>query len=222
MLKNIRPVFLGLAMAAAGSGAMASTVSVDFNGISSLLNGSPTAPLSNQFSSIGLSFSANNGTAVLLVDANYKGFGIPANGTGKPGEGFVRGRDFTITLASSIEVNLLTLNISQPSDNGATDPITIEVFGRGGHSSTYAPFGSGNGSEFTWPASAFSLDFSNSGFGTIDHIVLSSKQSVSFGIDNLQFSLAGPGSTVPEPAGLALVALALSMAGVASRRRRAG
>lgn len=43
-----------------------------------------------------------------------------------------------------------------------------------------------------------------------------------FGLDNLNFTLAGMGGgTVPEPAALGLVALALAAAGAASRQRRA-
>ena len=77
-----------------------------------------------------------------------------------------------------------------------------------------------SGTAWTWVGQT--LNFAHLGaIKRIEFVNLGGSSAV-FALDNLAFTLANPGGgTVPEPAGLGLVALALAAAGLTARKRRA-
>ena len=79
-----------------------------------------------------------------------------------------------------------------------------------------------NPSPIAWAWAEQRLNFTHLGaIKRIEFVNLGGSSAV-FALDNLAFTLANPGGgTVPEPAGLGLVALALAAAGLTARKRRA-
>ena len=223
MLKHIRPLFMGLVLAASAAGAQASpvtTLAVDFNNITALLGGHTSVALSDQFAGLGLTFSGS----VSLVDAdpNRVTSGVPGNGVNS-GDGFVRSASsFTVTLASGIHANALDFSYTQTPSGTGVPSVLITVYGRQGNSAVGMQIQAGGSGPngFTW------LDDGNVNLNSfaeeIDHITFASS-TTSFGVDNFKFTLSDVPTVVPEPATFGLTALALvAAAGMGSRRRRQG
>ena len=201
------------AAAALSASAQAAVVTLDFESIGIAAPSTGTAVGSTFTASDGVTFGPNaianhngksDGNDVVPPPARSGSFGYVRNAfdsrTGAPGE-------FSVSFSATKTYADISLDWS------AADDFQVTLFDTIGMTKTFQ----GNGSSFAgW---AF-LDLTGI-FGDhrrIDHINFSSGTSRRFAIDNLR--LASSSGTVPEPAGLGLVALALAGAGLASQRNR--
>jgi hypothetical protein len=216
MSSKLHAFSLGCVAAALSWSAQAAVVTLDFEAIG-LAAPSSGAAVGNTFSSAGLTFSANamafhNGT----LTGNDTETQIP---TRSNNFGYVRSQmdrfgdfsDFTISVIGKNYVNF-SLNIAAPQQ-----PTEILVYGANNLKllQTKTLFSNAG---WAWTTTPFEL-LDKTNRTPIDHISFFTGVN-GFAIDDLQFTEAvgGGGGTVPEPAVLGLVALALAAAGAASRR----
>ena len=220
MAKKIRLLALGCAAAALLGSVQASVVNLDFEAIGIAAPAAGT-PVGSTFASDGVIFSAN-------AIANHNGLssgnapGVPVRPAAEHNFGFVRNAldsatgslgAFTIQFAAGKSFIPISLEWSAAAD------FQVKVFDRAGTSmSSFGLSGAANG--MPWGAGWRLLDLTPLVAGRdTDHISFSSISKLRFAIDNFQFATTS-GSTVPEPAGFGLVAVALAGAGLASRRSR--
>jgi hypothetical protein len=126
----------------------------------------------------------------------------------------VGGEGFTLTIdTTKFDYDLLSFNYSV-SDAGLSYNVT-DVDGK-----SFAAFKDIFPSNGQWVWGAETADLA--ALGKIKSVEFRTGNGAFFGIDNIAFSLTGTTTTVPEPASLALVGLALAGMGAASRRRSQG
>lgn len=227
MTTAFRHSVLASALLAAGCGAFAAPVTINFDdlGQQAIKDGKPVALTSTQ----GVNFSGafvyewdmlKPGVDTTPAPSNLGGFLINRDRGADPTDIVVSletlalasntaGKNFPNQYFSSISLSLFaggTLNSPPPkityTANGK--PMTVEL-PKGGPSLFWSD---NNVINFNEQDQVTELRFSN-GTGV-------------FGLDNLVITLTDPGTggNVPEPAGYALVGMALLAAGAASRRRR--
>ena len=227
MTSKLRSFSLGCVAAVLLGSAQAAVVLLDFETIGIAAPSTGTA-VGATFSNAGLSFSGNalafhNGlasgndslTAIATRTNNFGYVRSPfSNSLPTGGPGF---SSFTIHIAAGKNYDkfALTLGVST---------VGVDIYAYGAGSTT--PLNTGgihtfsNTGGFAWAATPYLL-VDGSTNTNIDRITFNVATSGLFAIDDLQFTTAGTGGgTVPEPAGLGLVALALAAAGVASRRTK--
>lgn len=195
--------------------AQAAPVVLDFE-VLGLAAPSTGTPVGEAFKNQGFTFGADALAfhSGVVGDPNNWDSGPPARTNNF---GFVSNTldvGFTINVLAGFDFNGLTLDyavasqsfeikvVSRADSSGVVNTVTRDV--------------SASNAGWIWTEND---EITKAGFGLIDHIDF--KPSAGFlAIDNLRFSPSAPGANVPEPAGFALVALALLVAGVASRRRK--
>lgn len=199
-------VVAGLSLAAVTS--QAAQVVLDFEVLGWAAPATGT-PVGDTFKTQGFTFSAG-------ASAFHSGTDDDAWKSGPPTHsgsfGFVSNKvdtGFTINVLAGFNFNRLTMDYAV-----ASEPFRIEVVSRAG--STAAREVSAAPSGWRWTEAD---EIAKAGFGFIDHISFITTSGF-LAIDNLRFTQAAPGTQVPEPVGLGLVALALAGAGVATRRRK--
>lgn len=216
MVSKIKLLALGWAAAALLGPAQAAVVLLDFETIG---KAAPLAgtPVGNAFVSDGITFSAN---AVANHNGQPSGNLVPPppRAAADNNFGFVRNAadssgtagDFTVQFAAGRSYRDISLEWA------AADSFQVTLFdGLGGSLSTSGLNGS------NWGRGWSVLDLSDA-FGDhrrIDSISFSGARK-RFAIDNLRLNEGTAGGTVPEPAGLGLVALALAGVGLAAQRSR--
>jgi len=218
------PKFRTLALAAMSLGAALSAqaaptvISIDFNAQADAAGLTPTALTNTQ----GFAFSGTTVYNQNYFDSNYC-CGFPKD-TSVSGSGFIQNRfgNANSSVNARVEISLDSggalagrdiESVSFSFTNGSTPMEFFAYDERGEHAFSYNA-----GSSWAWASQRG--DFS--ALGVVNRIAFVSKAAnATFALDNFSFSLADTGGTVPEPAGLGLVALALAAAGLASRKRRA-
>ncbi len=216
MSSKFRAFSLGCVAAALSWSAQAAQVTLDFETIGLAASSTGTA-VGNTLGN-GLTFSANalafhNGK--LTENDLFTSIPTRPNNFGYV-RGFYDGNNFTsftikVDATKSYDRFALTVGVAaQAVEIYAYDASGV-VLNTGLHS-----FQSNN--LFQWMTSPYTLVDGSKG-RNIDHITFNVATLSAFAIDDLQFTeAAGGGGTVPEPAGLGLVVLALAAAGAASRR----
>lgn len=204
-------VVAGLSLAAVTSQAAQVVLDFEVLGLAAPATGTPVGDI---FKAQGFTFSAG-------ASAFHSGTDDQAWKSGPPTHsgsfGYVSnevGVGFTINVLAGVNFNGLTMDYAV-----ASQPFSIEVVSRADSSgavNTATRDVSATASGWVWTESD---EIVTVGFGLIDRIRFIPSSGF-LAIDNLRFTQAGPGTNVPEPAGLGLVALALAGAGVATRRRK--
>ena len=219
MASKIKLLALGCVASALLGSAQATVVTLDFDAIGLA---APSTVVGSTFTaSDGVTFSTN---AIANHNGSSSGNVVPpptrADSLGHViPNGFVRNAfdnnigalgDFTI----SFDRNKTYVDISL--EWAAFDDFQVTLFDDTGVTRPLQRNGSG------WTTGWALLDLTGI-FGDhrrIDHINFSNSTDSRFAIDNLRLAERPGGGTLPEPAGLGLVALALAGAGLASRRSR--
>ena len=191
-------------------------------------NGRPLDLVPGSLQVPGFSFS---GATVYHVKQTIAGLPGPKDPAHK---GFIQSRNadgttinqtISVTLAgSNAGGNIDALSFSLAARQWAVD---LKVWDTAGNSKNLSALSFTN-PDFAWTVRP-SLNFNDlvSQLGTVNRIdfisrFVSGEGYSQFALDDLAFTLSGiGGGTVPEPAGLGLVALALAAAGLTSRKRRA-
>ena len=222
MASKIRMLALGWAATALLGSAQAAVVTLDFEAIGIAAPAAGT-PVGAAFASDGVTFSAN-------AIANHNGLssgnvgGVPVRPVADNNFGFVRNTvdgttgllgAFTIQFAAGKSFSNISLEWSAASD------LRLMLFDKAGASQSIFGLNGTDSNGVEWGKGWSSLDLSTV-FGdhrSLDRISFSSNLNRRFAIDNLRFT-TDSGSTVPEPTGFGLVAVALAGAGLASRRSR--
>lgn len=236
------PKFRMLALAAMGLGAALSAQAtvMTFEALAVEALGSKPPPygtpllLTNQIS--GFSFT---GATVYHVEqtthGEYANVGYPTpTPKTQNGVGFVQNRD-GVSLDTTYQRISLQLTGALANDDietfsfdfakSAQTILDVWAFGKDSSGAAVSKQYVGNSGGSSWVWGLQELD-SLAGVGLINRIDFVVRNitgfTPAFALDNVNFTLAGTGGgTVPEPAGLGLVALALAAAGMATRRRRA-
>ena len=212
MASKIKLLTLGCAAAALLGSAQAAVMQLDFEVLGSAASSAGTPVGDTYKASNGVTFSAgaiaqHNGLAnnnVTPPPTRSGNFGFVSNAF----DGSSGYLDFSVTFDASKSYTDISL------DWAAAEDLKITLFDTVGESRSRSLQGG------DWSGWAFwnLADI----FGDprkIGRIEFSSGAHERFAIDNLRFS-TDFGSSVPEPAGLGLVALALAGAGLVSRRNR--
>jgi len=224
MSSKFRAFSLGCVAAALSWSAQAAVVNLDFETIGLAAPSTGTA-VGSSFSSDGLTFSAdalafhkgvtedpdrNDTSGAILARAGNFGYvrSLFSNSLPIGGPGF---KSFRIDIAGkNYDQFALTLGVDQSEVRIFAYDVNGNVLNTGNK------FSFSNSGGFAWGAPRYML-VDGSAKTNIDHITFGYRGL--FAIDDLQFTeAAGGGGTVPEPAGLGLVVLALAAAGAASRR----
>ena len=218
MASKIKLLALGCVASALLGSAQATVVTLDFDAIGLA---APSTVVGSTFTaSDGVTFSTN-------AIANHNGSSSGSNVVPPPTRadslghvipnGFVSNAlvsraygDFTI----SFDRNKTYVDISL--EWAAFGDFQITLFDDTGVTRTFQ----GNGSNWTTGWALLDLTGIFGDHRRIDHINFSNSTDSRFAIDNLRLAERPGGGTLPEPAGLGLVALALAGAGLASRRSR--
>lgn len=147
------------------------------------------------------------------------------------GVGFIQSRAGTL-LTSPVN-SIITVALDNNSAGGDIESITFDAATDSTDLEFYAIDKDNNRTKFdylpstvAWAWVSQKLDFSaildsagkNAVINRIEFVNLGGANDA-FALDNLDFTLAGAGTPVPEPASLGLVMLALGAAGAAARRR---
>jgi len=230
MTTLLRQTALAAALAVASFGALADPVVIDFNaeGQQAFDNNKTPVKVTNVK---GVSFSGAYAWREDMLNIGSPDFD-PEVGPGNS-SGFLMNRSRTVTgldIVVSLEDLALAAAAASPSaassfPNQYFSRISFSLFSAGTPKLTWFDI---NGREKTKDLTAGSsqLLWSSNNFAEFDPLDQVTKLVFSangglFGIDNLSITLTDPGTggNVPEPAGYALVAMALLAAGAASRRR---
>ncbi len=212
MASKIKLLTLGFAAAALLGSAQAAVVILDFEALGSAANSAGTPVGDTYLASNGVAFSAgaiaqhnglanNNVSPPPLRSGNHGFVSNAFNGS----TGFF---NFTITFDAGRAYTDISLDWAAKADFIANAVDTA------GTSKSLTLLGR------NWSGWAM-LNLADI-FGDhrpIDHVLFKGSRDSPFAIDNLRLETTS-GSTVPEPAGLGLLAVALAGAGLASRRSR--
>ena len=199
MASKIKLLALGCVASALLGSAQATVVTLDFDAIGLA---APSTVVGSTFTaSDGVTFSTN---AIANHNGSSSGNVVPpptrADSLGHViPNGFVRNVDISLEWA-------------------AFDDFQVTLFDDTGVTRTFQ----GNGSNWTTGWTLLDLTDIFGDHRRIDHINFSNSTDSRFAIDNLRLAERPGGGTLPEPAGLGLVALALAGAGLTSRRSRKG
>ncbi|WP_426168589.1 PEPxxWA-CTERM sorting domain-containing protein [Sandarakinorhabdus sp. DWP1-3-1] len=158
---------------------------------------------------------------------SYASFGTPAydgdyyydiggygGATPAPGEGISQ----TVT---TVPTALYTLTFGFSGENTAGVSTVLDVL-IGSQLSQFTIVGDGSG-VFKKPFQTTSINYLATGASTTISFTIASSTAFGFNdplIDGVSFALAGPGSTVPEPASWAMLIAGFGLVGAAARRRR--
>jgi hypothetical protein len=214
MLKQLRPLSLMLALAAALPAAQASVLTCDFNDIA-------ITPPDKTLALSGKQISCGSGIADALTFGSGATLASSSTATGWDKTQYVRGTSFTISLSSAIHVNGLTLDLTLPSGGGS---VIVLVSGRNVDSNNqpitdpWSPSPGSTGSTFQWIANQLLTVDPTKNLGDFETLTFTAQNGVQ--IDNLRFSLSDAPAVVPEPSLFGLTGLALAAAGFAGRRRQ--
>ena len=212
MASKIKLLTLGFAAAALLGSAQAAVVIIDFEALGSAASSAGTPVGDTYLASNGVAFSAgaiaqhnglaNNNVSPPPPRSGSHGFVSNAfNGS----TGFF---NFTTTFDPSRAYTDISLDWAAQADFTAT------AFDTAGTSQSLTLLG---GRWSGWAMLNLADIFGD--HRQIDRVLFSTSSGSRFAIDNLRLETTS-GSTVPEPAGLGLLAVALAGAGLASRRSR--
>ena len=212
MASKIRSLALGCAAAALLGSAQAAVVILDFEALGSAAGSAGTPVGDTYLASNGVAFTAgaiaqhnglaNNNVSPPPVRSGNHGF---VSNAFDDSAGFL---NFTASFDTSRAYADISLDWAAEADFKAT------AFDTAGTSQSMSLLG-GNWSG--WAMLNLADIFGD--HRQIDRVLFSTSNGSRFAIDNLRLATAS-GSTVPEPAGLGLLAVALAGAGLASRRGR--
>jgi hypothetical protein len=208
-----RSFALSAALAGAAVAAHAAPIGFEDLAAKALAAGKP-APLTDQVP--GFKFT---GATVFHVD-QIAGTGFEGP-TASSHTGFIQSRDAAGAVSTSLFVELAGSlaggDIESLSFDLANGNTGVEIYAIDSVAGSSKLFNFNPAGFWSWGHDA--LDFKS--LGTIDRIEFRNTEAgAAIALDNLDFTLADGGGTVPEPAGFGLVALSLFAAGAASRRRR--
>ena len=212
MASKIRLLALGCAAAALLGSAQAAVVILDFEALGSAAGSAGTPVGDTYLASSGVAFSAgalaqHNG----LADNNVSPPPVRSGNHGFVGNAFDVSAGY-LSFTTTFDTSRAYADIS--FDWAAEGDFTATAVDTAGRSKSMSLLG-GNWSGWA----IFNLADIFGDHRLLDHVLFSSSSGSRFAIDNLSLATAS-GGTVPEPAGLGLLAVALAGAGLASRRGR--
>lgn len=221
MTSKLRAFSLGCVAAALFGSAQAAVVTLDFEAIGLAAPHTGKA-VGTSFSSAGLTFSAN-------ALAFHKGvLGEVPNENDTNGAMVARAGNFGYVRSlyfgggfNGFRIDIAGKNYDRFALTLGVQDTPVEIFAYDANNNKLNTSGGifQNHPVFAWTSSFTLVD--GSAKTNIDHITFNFATRGLFAIDDLQFTEASPaGGTVPEPAGLGMVVLALAAAGVASRRSK--